>query len=87
MIEWVHKEKQTLGIVPTFYMASYFLDVVCATNLFPTLNLSWHCSKFHVYFKILCENKYKKRYIENFDREECPRFNIDAKKLVNCINN
>jgi hypothetical protein len=52
MIEKVHREKETPGVVPSFYMASNLLDVVCATNLFLDLNLSWHSSEdlVHVYF-------------------------------------
>jgi hypothetical protein len=30
--------------VPTFYMASYLLDVICARNIFAGMNLSWHIS-------------------------------------------
>jgi hypothetical protein len=65
MIERVHKEKENLGVVPSFYMDSYLLDVVCATNVFMGLNLSWHIleAHVHVYFQSLWENKYKKAYI------------------------
>jgi hypothetical protein len=52
------------GEAPTFYMASYFLDVMCARNVFAGMNLSWHVAELsiHVYFSMLWENKYKKSY-------------------------
>jgi hypothetical protein len=60
MIEKAHREKETPSAVPSFYMASYLLDVVCAMNLFSGLNLSWHSSKapIHVYCQIFWETKY-----------------------------
>jgi hypothetical protein len=33
------------GETPTFYMASYLLDVMCARNIFSGMNLSWHMCK------------------------------------------
>jgi hypothetical protein len=30
------------GETPTFYMASYLLDVMCTRNIFAGMNLSWH---------------------------------------------
>jgi hypothetical protein len=52
------------GETPAFYMASYFLDVMCARNVFTGMNLRWHVAElpFHVYFNVLWENKYKKSY-------------------------
>ena len=52
------------GEAPTFYMASYLLDVMCARNVFVDMNLIWHVAKlpFHVYFSVLWENMYKKSY-------------------------
>jgi hypothetical protein len=43
------------GETPTFYMASYLLDVMCIRNIFVGMNLSWHVAElsFHVYFSIL----------------------------------
>jgi len=54
----VPKERDT----PTFYMASYLLDVICARNSFTKMNLNWHSLELtvHVYFNILWENRYKK---------------------------
>jgi hypothetical protein len=39
-IEKAHKPKS--GEVPSFFMASYLLDVVCARNIFPGMGLRWH---------------------------------------------
>ena len=52
------------GEAPTFHMALYLLDVICATNVFASMNLSWHVAELpvHVYFIILWENTYKKSY-------------------------
>jgi hypothetical protein len=49
------------GEAPTFYMASYLLDVMCARNVFADMNLRWHVAELpvHVYFNILWENRYK----------------------------
>jgi hypothetical protein len=33
------------GETPSFYMASYLLDVICARNVFARMNLSWHTSR------------------------------------------
>jgi hypothetical protein len=43
------------GETPSFYMASYLLDVICARNAFAGMNLSWHSSELlvHVYFRHL----------------------------------
>jgi len=54
----------TLGSVtegrkaPTFYMASYMFDVMCARNVFASMNLKWHAAELqvHVYLNILWEN-------------------------------
>ena len=49
------------GEIPTFYMAYYLLDAICATNVFLGLSISFHVFELlvHVYFNILWENKYK----------------------------
>jgi hypothetical protein len=46
------------GGAPTFYMALYLLDVMCARNVFADMNLRWHVAEIrvHVYFNILWEN-------------------------------
>jgi hypothetical protein len=46
------------GETPTFYMASYLLDVMCARNIFVNMNLRWHVAElsFHIYFSMLWEN-------------------------------
>jgi len=52
------------GETPSFYMASYMLDVICAMNVFFGMNLNWHSSELlvHVYFNILWDNRYNKSY-------------------------
>jgi hypothetical protein len=52
------------GEAPTFYMASYLLDVMCTRNVFAIMNLSWHVAELpvHVYFNVLWENRYNKYY-------------------------
>jgi hypothetical protein len=61
-IQQSHTSKE--GETPSFYMASYFLDVMCARNIFANMNLSWHVTELpvHVYFSVIWENKYKKSY-------------------------
>jgi hypothetical protein len=83
------------GEVPTFYMASYLLDVICTRNVFTDMNLSWHVAELlvHVYFSILWENRYKNSYTLICDefislihfiifKKESPRLSIAAKKMV-----
>jgi hypothetical protein len=95
-VQWAQMPKE--GEAPTFYMASYFLDVMCASNIFANMNLSWHVSKLpvHVYFIILWENMYKKYYALICDefiarihfiifKKECPRLSAVAKKMVEKI--
>jgi hypothetical protein len=43
------------GEAPTFYMASYLVDVMCARNVFIGMNLSWHVAEVlvHVYFSVM----------------------------------
>jgi hypothetical protein len=45
-------------------MALYFLDVMCAKNIFVGMNLRWHVAELpvHVYFSVLWENRYKNSY-------------------------
>jgi hypothetical protein len=52
------------GEVPSFHMASYLLDVICAMNVFANMNLIWHIAELpvHVYLNILWENRYNKSY-------------------------
>jgi hypothetical protein len=83
------------GEVPTFYMASYLLDVICARNIFAAMNLSCHVFELHVhvYFSILWENRYKRSYTLICNeflarvyfiifRKECPRLSVAAKKMI-----
>jgi hypothetical protein len=37
------------GDAPTFYMASYLLDVICIGNTFSGMNLNWHSSELPVH--------------------------------------
>ena len=47
-----------------FYMSSYILDVMCASREYPSLGWRWKPDllSIHVYYKMLCENKYKEDY-------------------------
>ena len=47
-----------------FYMASYLMDVMCASQEYPAMGWKWdpNQSSIHVYYKILWENKYKEYY-------------------------
>jgi hypothetical protein len=64
------KEEDT----PTFYMASYVLDVICARNDFARINRNWHPLELavHVYFNILWEKRYKKSYVVIYDHFIAP---------------
>jgi hypothetical protein len=94
------QQAQTLkeGETPTFYMASYLLDVMCARNIFSGMNLSLHVAELpvHVYFNILWENRYKKSYSLICDefiaciyfilfKKECPRLSAAAKKMISKV--
>jgi hypothetical protein len=76
-------------------MASYLLNVICARNVFVSMNLRWHVAELpiHVYFKILWENRYKKyctficdEFIAHIHfiifKKEFPRLSATAKKMV-----
>jgi hypothetical protein len=91
------QQAQTLkeGEAPTFYMASYLLDVMCARNVFTAMNLSWHVAELpvHVYFSMLWEKRYKKSYTLICDefiahiyfiifKKEFPRLSTTAKKMI-----
>jgi hypothetical protein len=91
------QQAQTLkeGETPSFYMASYLLDVICARNVFVRMKLSWHTSELpvHVYFSIFWENRYKKYYSLICDqfiariyfllfKKVCPRLSDATKKVV-----
>jgi hypothetical protein len=97
MIERVQKAKPKQGWYP-FYMASYLMDVICATNVFLGVNLSGHISEspVHVYCQVLWENKYKRHYAMICDQflaplyqlifcKECPRLTKEAMKLIRYI--
>jgi hypothetical protein len=86
------------GEAPTFYMASYLLDVMCVRNVFVGMNLRWHVPKLpvHIYFSILWENMYKTSYALIYDefitcihfiifKRECPRLSAAAKKIITKI--
>jgi hypothetical protein len=83
------------GETPSFYMASYLLDIICARNVFARINLSWHVSELpvHVYFNALWENRYKKSYSLICDefisriyfiifKKECPRLSATVKRTI-----
>jgi hypothetical protein len=86
------------GDTPSFYMASYLLDVICARNAFVGMNLMWHSSELpvHVYFSILWENKYNKSYSLICDqfiarihfmlfKKEFPRLSVATKKVISKV--
>jgi hypothetical protein len=86
------------GETPTFYMDSYLLDVMCARNIFASMNLSWHIAELpvHIYFSILWENRYKKSYSLIYDefiariyfilfKKECPRLSAATKKMISKV--
>jgi hypothetical protein len=86
------------GETPTFYMASYLLDVMCAKNIFAGMNLRWHVAELlvHVYFIILWENRYNKSYSLICDefiahiyfiifKKECPRLSVVSKKMISKV--
>lgn len=79
-------------------MASYLLDISCAQNAFTGMNLNCHSSELvvHVYFSILCKNRYKKSFVVICDqliahiyfflfRKEFPRLSDEAKKVISKI--
>jgi hypothetical protein len=83
------------GEAPTFYMASYLLDAMCARNIFADMNIRWHVANLpvHVYSNILWENRYKKSYPLICDefisliyfiifKKEFPRLSVEAKKMI-----
>jgi len=83
------------GEAPSFYMASYLLDVIFTRNVFIGMNLSWHVAELlvHVYFNILWENRYKKSYALIYDefialvlfiifKKECQKLSAATKKMV-----
>jgi hypothetical protein len=86
------------GETPAFYMVSYQLDVICARNVFTGMNLSWNTFEIlvHVYFSIVCENRYKISYslICNqfiapihflLFKKEFPRLSDAAKKVISKV--
>jgi hypothetical protein len=79
-------------------MDSYLLDVMCAKNVFTSMNLRWHVVELpvHVYFNVLWENRYKKSYCLMCDEfialiyfilfnKECPRLSVTAKKMISKV--
>jgi hypothetical protein len=95
-VQQAHTPKE--GEAPTFYMASYLLDVMCARNIFADMNLSWHVAELsvHIYFKVLWKNKYKKSYSLICDefiariyfilfKKECPRLSTTSKKIISKV--
>jgi hypothetical protein len=61
-INQIRKSAQVTG----FYMSSYFMDAVCASNTFPALSWRWtpKCHPVHIYCHMLWERKYKVFYTE-----------------------
>jgi hypothetical protein len=86
------------GEAPTFYMASYFLDVMCTRNVFVEMNLILHVAELsvHIYFSVLQENRYKKSYSLICDefitqiyfiifKNKFPRLSGTAKKMISNV--
>jgi hypothetical protein len=86
------------GEEPTFYMASYLLDVMCRRNVFDDMNLRWHVVELpvHVSFNIIWEKRYKKSYAFNCNElitrihfiifnKEFPRLFVIDKKMVSKV--
>jgi len=74
------------------------LDVICDRNVFARMKLSRHTLELlvHVYFNILCENRYRKSYSLICDqfiaciyfslfKKECPRLLDAAKKVLSKV--
>jgi hypothetical protein len=59
---------------PEFYMSSYLIDVVCATNSFPTFNWAWTPKKgpIHWYCSQLWECNCKKYFYDICDYFHTP---------------
>ena len=47
-----------------FYLSLYLLYVMCVIQEYPSLGWKWNprLPFIHVYYKVLCENKYKEDY-------------------------
>jgi hypothetical protein len=60
----VKAKQPNFEILPTFYMASYLLDIICASNPFSRIRWSWFMSRIsvHVYCQKLWENKTKRQH-------------------------
>ena len=78
-----------------FFMYSYLLDVMCVSIEYPSLDWKWepNLPSFHVYCKILWENKYKEDYemicnglfstlYQVLFGEEAPCLSLEGKKTV-----
>jgi hypothetical protein len=95
-VHQAHTSKE--GEAPTFYLASYLLNVMCARNVSVGMNLRWNVAELmvHIYFNILCENMYKTSYALICNefitcihfiifKKECPRLSAEAKKIITNI--
>jgi hypothetical protein len=95
-----HKSKFKFGVVATFYMDSYLMDLIYVINRFPELNWSWNMSKppMHVYCQMIWEKKYKKNYARLCDFflvplyrlilcKEFPRLSKESMRLIKNIGN
>lgn len=71
-------------------MASYLMDIICASNTFPRMSWFWNvvASLVHVYCQNLLENKYKKSYRQIHDNLFALVYNLffckPCKKLSFC---
>ena len=70
-----------------FYMASYMMDVICASREYPSLG--WKrdpcLPSIHVYCKMIWENKYKEDYERIFNGLFAPIYHILFREEAPCI--
>ena len=70
MKRYIEREnKLFVEILPTFYMDSCLLYIICASKHFSRLHWSWTIvgSPIHMYCQGLWENKYKRNYAQLCD--------------------
>ena len=70
-----------------FYMASYLLDVMCASREYPSLGWKWNLSlsSIHVYCKMIWENQYKEYYVRICNGSFAPIYQIIFGKEAPCL--
>jgi hypothetical protein len=64
-------QKTREGETPSFFMASFLLDVICARNVFSGMNLSWHVVELPVH--VYCQDTFyyfKERLSKTFSSNQ-----------------